>query len=1057
MSITAFLLIAGGMLSAELKTVPTFENCSLYWSGSTLPDTHTVQICEANSTLWIDALPLTVTPDYPEWRGSVFDLKEDTSYSVRIMDGTKTLAVQSFRTWTSAPPIAKHYTLNDLSPDGRPVVFTEQGSADGWIYISGTPDCRLLDGGENADEALLFTNAAYVIFENITVRGGIKYGITVQESENIRILNCDIAGFGRVGEQRLRYGGTGQYYDNNSIINDAGINIDDSENVVVERCFIHSPRGTSNPWRFAHPTGPNAVFVKSRGGTVLRYNDFPGSSLHRWNDVIQGYSNYNHGFLRNGDLYGNLLVFANDDAVELDGLQMNIRAYGNRIEETYCGVSIGPCIAGPSYVFRNLIANLGDEDGFSNASFKAGSAVYGYGRVFYLNNTVAAKYKIGSTIGTMPDDAPEQIAKVPGYAKMNTRNNVLSSRQFPITQSWIDHPANVDYDLLYSTNSNTLEAVKRTYMAAGQCAHAIFSAPEFADTAGADYALAAGSPGAGKAIAIPGISGAGNDVGAFANDTIFEQIPIRPLPVALDKGRILLGESPVAVTAVTAPDADAAQLNFTIRKPADCDWFSVTPGSGALVPGQEQIFTVLLNTDALPKSRRGAGTFLVRFASGLSRPVLVFTEDLPPPAVVQLPENCWSRLIEAEHIATPGTDPEFSGSASGGGYAVVKKNSDPFTVTFTIPADGDYQVCLRLKTLAPPGESITAKLTWNGEPVVLDTKLRADEGWTWSGVRAPNQSKNQHYGVFRMTKGTHTFSFVPDSNIAVDAVLITDSMLGNWAPETTYTYYNGSTATAGLGMPDNWGAGLPSDDNDITGIITNNVNMPLSSTIFSGWKAIQTAGTISRGGLIMFHDGAHWTLQGGTITSGQHIAIGYSNTAGTVVMTGGTLTANTNFLIQAGGFVSQSGGTLTFGGQAQIGSSANGAGTVNIFAGTGTFNTAGIAANGLAIAGAGSRLTFFGGNWTVAGNLNFGNSLGTNAGLCFDAGDGSLTVDSLSFNGGYINFMTGSEGRLTVTGFSGAADFEAWWDAGRIRRNGSAAGDFSSLFQVIDGKTLLIR
>ncbi|MFA5689937.1 MAG: right-handed parallel beta-helix repeat-containing protein [Kiritimatiellales bacterium] len=776
MKIIMFVLLAGGALAAELKTIPTFENCSLYWDGDTLPQNHAVQISEAESEIWIDALPLTVTPDYPEWRGSVFGLKEDTPYSVRIMDGTKTIAAQSFRTWTSAPPVAKRYTLKELSPDGYEIVFSERGTPDGWIHISGTPEFNLIDGAQESEETLLFKNAAYVILENVTVRGGIKHGITVRESENIRILNCDIAGFARVGEQRLRYGGSGMYYDGNSVINqEAGVNIDDSENVVVERCFIHSPRSTANSWRFAHPTGPNAVLVKSRGGTVLRYNDFPGSDLRRWNDVVEGFRNYTHGFLRDGDAYGNLLVFSNDDAIELEGLEMNIRAYGNRIEETFCGISIGPCIAGPSYVFRNLIANLGDDEGFSSGALKTGSAVYGYGQVFYLNNTVAVKYKIGTPIGAMPADAQEQIAKVPGYAKMIMSNNVFVSCDTPIARSWVVHPATADYNLLYSEKPEAMDIVRETYTAAGQHAHAIYSAPEFIDAAGANYALAAGSPGAGKAIAVPGISGAGNDLGAFSSSTIFEQIPIRPLPVALDKGRILLGDSPVTVTAVTAPDADAAQLNFTIRKPAGCDWFSVTPESGTLVPGLEQIFTVQLNAEALPENRRGAGTFLVRFANGLSRPVLVFTKDLTPSPDVQLPEGSWSELIEAEHIAAPGRDPEFSSGASGGAYALMTTSGVPFTVRFKIPADGDYQVCLRLKTLVPPGENIMAKFTWNGEQV-LDARLRVDERWTWSGIRAPNQPKNLVYGVFRMKKGMHTFSFVPSSDIAVDAVLITDSL-----------------------------------------------------------------------------------------------------------------------------------------------------------------------------------------------------------------------------------------------------------------------------------------
>ncbi len=773
MSIAAFLLVAGSVLSAELKTVPTFENCSLYWSGERLPENHAVQICEAGTENWNAALPLSISPDYPDWRGSVFGLKESTQYDVRIMDGTNLVAAQSFKTWTSSPPIAKRYTLKDLSPQGYQFVFSERGEPDGWILISGTPELNLLDGALESEETLLFTNAAYVIFENITVRGGIKHGITIRDSENIRILNCDIAGFGRVGDQALYYGGNGRYYDGKTRINnDAGVNLDDSGNVVIERCFIHSPRNTANPWRFSHPEGPNAVFVKSRGGTVIRYNDFTGSDLRRWNDAVEGWNNTECGFLRDADIYGNLFAFANDDGIELDGLQMNIRTYGNRIEQTYCGISTAPCMTGPSYVFRNLISNLGDEDGFSESAVKNNYSVYGYGRLFFYNNTAVSKYNVGSPFGTLPDNAPEFMAQIPGYVKVVTRNNIFSAGKTPLTLSWpVRYTSDADYDLLHSEIPAELEAVRETYQSTGQCLNAIFGTPEFRDTLSGDYTLAENSVGKNAGVFIPGISAAGNDAGAGSG------IPFRPLPVLLNKGRIHLDENPATVTAAVDPAADVSLLNFKICKPAGCDWFSVTPESGELIPGQTQNFTVRLISAKLPEDRRGAGTFLIRFANGLSRPVLVFTDDVPAPAAIQLPEGGWSQLIEAETIAARGTDPAISAGASGGAYAVMKKSGAPFCVTFTVPAAGNYQVCLRLKTLTPPGGNITTTITAAG--ATESFLMRADERWMWCGVVAGGygKNKNRHYSMLRLAAGEHTFSFLPEKNVAVDAVLITDSAL----------------------------------------------------------------------------------------------------------------------------------------------------------------------------------------------------------------------------------------------------------------------------------------
>ncbi|MFA5687918.1 MAG: hypothetical protein WC959_02015 [Kiritimatiellales bacterium] len=271
---------------------------------------------------------------------------------------------------------------------------------------------------------------------------------------------------------------------------------------------------------------------------------------------------------------------------------------------------------------------------------------------------------------------------------------------------------------------------------------------------------------------------------------------------------------------------------------------------------------------------------------------------------------------------------------------------------------------------------------------------------------------------------------------------IAGALLAAGASAQTYTYYTGSTASAGLGNAENWSDGLPTGAG-VVGMITNNVSMPLGGTSFAGWTAVQTAGTISRGGVITFDQGVHWTLQGGTVTSGQHVAIGSTTTAGTMVMNGGALVANTNFLVRSGSSFSQSGGTLTFAGAAEIG--ANGGGTANISGGTGSFGS---------ISVTGGLIAFSGGSWTTTGNLHFGGST-TGAGIRFDLGDGSLTVDTVSFNAGYIDFVTGSDGTLTVSSFTDASNFEALWNTGRIRRDGANTGTFADNFTVT-GDTLSV-
>lgn len=148
---------------------------------------------------------------------------------------------------------------------------------------------------------------------------------------------------------------------------------------MVERCYIHDPVSTADSWYYSHPAGPQAVGMDKSRSTVLRYNDFIGSDRHRWNDAVEGTGNFHldGGFNRDGDVYGNMMCFANDDALEIDGGQTNVRVFLNKFEGCLCGVSVQGCMSGPSYVFRNLLVNMGDERGLAGQTIKTSSHANG--------------------------------------------------------------------------------------------------------------------------------------------------------------------------------------------------------------------------------------------------------------------------------------------------------------------------------------------------------------------------------------------------------------------------------------------------------------------------------------------------------------------------------------------------------------------------------------------------------------------------------------------------------------------------------------------------------
>ena len=105
--------------------------------------------------------------------------------------------------------------------------------------------------------------------------------------------------------------------------------------------------------------------------------------------------------------------------------------------------------------------------------------------------------------------------------------------------------------------------------------------------------------------------------------------------------------------------------------------------------------------------------------------------------------------------------------------------------------------------------------------------------------------------------------------------------------------------------------------------------------------------------------------------------------------------------------------------------------------------------------------TVTGGSWTVGDYL----ALEDNGILRFGAGDGTVTLNDGSsavgalvvsaLTGGYIDFLTGTEGALTVEGYDATA-YEALWDAGDLRINGTNAGTFSQSGFQVDGETLTL-
>ncbi len=592
-----------GVNRDPLEVVPLYCSASYYcnFNESTEQPPGEIEFRRVDDDAWQTAYP-------PIWcgkadrqlRGSIVDLAEDTEYELRFTPENGSPLVKNFRTWKSSVPIAQSIELKANQPNPT-IEISDQGSPDGYIRYTVAPHVVLTGG--NQTPVIRIRNAKFVILENLTIQGGAPCAIQVQDSDNLIIRNCDISNWGIIGTQR--FDRDGKFYDSShrEINFTAGIDLMSCDAVTIEHCRIHEPINRANPWFFSHPAGPQALYVGNSSRMVVRWNDFIGCERHRWNDVIEGWGNFNTdgGFARDSDIYGNVLAFGNDDGIELDGGQMNVRFFDNWIEGTYCGVSTCGCMKCPSFSFRNLISRLGDEMLAGSSSFKSGR---GDGMIYIFNNTLLGSAGVNCT-------NPELRAV--------TRNNVIQVGGRAIYERKPMPGNSFDYDLCFSSSSpNNPE---KTLIGSSIGNHMDYRKAQFLDADHGNYALKPGTPGTGATIELANFCQAGNDLGCTPEDANW---PPRPLDFSVDAIRLEFpsSDAPAQFVTLTAK----RKFDFKITQNKCFDWFSVEPNSGTVLAGEQLKLSVKPNPSKCLLAGVRRGGFLIQPPNGLSRAVLVYAQ-----------------------------------------------------------------------------------------------------------------------------------------------------------------------------------------------------------------------------------------------------------------------------------------------------------------------------------------------------------------------------------------------------------------------------------------------
>ena len=407
-----------------------------------------------------------------------------------------------------------------------------------------------------------------------------------------------------------------------------------------------------------------------------------------------------------------MMCFANDDALEIDGGQTNVRVFLNKFEGCLCGVSIQGCMSGPSYVFRNLLVNMGDERGLAGQTIKTSSHANGPSAVsFIFNNTCYGQ---------------SRDLNLPHNLRIVAKNNVFAGKS-AIAGRRRSTQSECDYNLL-STGQP------------GDETHGILGKPDFVDIDTGLFALRRTSDGMGRGIALDNLAPDANgrpDMGAipFGSNLV---LPVRPIPVTLDQYQLMFSASDVQLarpkTISATVRGDSFSGRYQIAKNDAFDWFNVTPKTGVLVSDSTMTFTVALRSGKMTERSLYRGAFLIRLESGYSRPVMVYARTNVIPEITPTSKNVWVTYFEAEAPESKKAydivaDPE----ASQGKCLLLRgpARKNPVEYPFSVPKTGEYFLLFRVKSGEPTGSHDSLYFGIDNGPFDR-AQLRSVASWTWS-------------------------------------------------------------------------------------------------------------------------------------------------------------------------------------------------------------------------------------------------------------------------------------------------------------------------------------
>lgn len=561
------LAMAAPPAFAAPRSVSTFQSIGLYWSppGGAADKAARVQFRAAGEPGWRQGLDLWFDERDGEYRGSLVELEPGTEYSVRLTLASGFTETVTARTWSEKFRVKRTVVLK---PGTTRIIIGEGDSGserDGYVVFTGAPgrnviDQSELDGNDRRDSCVVIKQGVHhVIVRGLVLKNCRRHAVYLERqfdpvldttTRDIVIEDNEISGWGGIGD------------DTPGWVNDDGaihcnyyreeVAAKKPMRVIVQRNRFFNPRYGANPWQWAggettHPHGPQAaMFVRCGSNHVFRYNEVWSSNGKRFNDGFGGLDNFStEGFpWADSDFYGNRISQVNDDGIESEGANRNVRIWGNYFDDVFVAVANAATTVGPLYVWRNVsnrMANTREPDGSSDDELrgpfiKAGSydPKLNGGRAYYFHNTALQPPPPRGR--SLPLGAGAGIEKSGGELyNFVSRNNVWQihkevqvdgrARFFSIRADCGERSCDADFDLHNGRIANAGARAEKHGWGPGPPGTPVYASsgrayPDLAARPG-DFSLKPGSPGYGAAAPIPNFNDrfARPDVGAQQSGT----------------------------------------------------------------------------------------------------------------------------------------------------------------------------------------------------------------------------------------------------------------------------------------------------------------------------------------------------------------------------------------------------------------------------------------------------------------------------------------------------------------------------------------------------------